>query len=307
MKTGILFIVLMSSCFSWAQFKVEAKLDTADILIGQQTYLRFRTEGVNNPAAIEWPDFRAALPTEIALIETSAASKIPGTEDIYELSLLITSWDSGYFAIAPFSINYLGTAYETEALLFTVNNVAVDLAAAPKTIKGIYDEPFSFVDWVRSNWLLLVCIVLGSILILLIFKLLRTRKSGNPEHSSELSSLLPHELALKRLELLSKESTYKWEDKKPFFSDLTEILREYLEGRFYVPAIEQTSGETLESVRHLGLDQQWQDHFRSLLHTADMVKFAKESTNDDVAERLLNRSKEFILVTLPVQTSEEDE
>jgi hypothetical protein len=306
MRITALIIGLFTSIASLAQFSIEAKLDTAEILVGEQTHLRLIADGVNNPTAIEWPDFRATLPSEIELIETSAAKRISGTEDRYELSLLITSWDSGYYAIAPIPIRYLGEASETEALLFTVNNVQIDLQEGPKSIKDIYEEPFNLLDWLQNNWTLVILALLGLALIYLLIRLSKRKHISVPKEKVVIT-LLPHEQALKELEKLESKKSFREKNKKPFYSELTRILRAYLEDRFFVPAPEQTTEETLQSLTYLSLDQEWQDHFKSMLRTADRVKFAKERTNDTIAEQLLVRSKEFVLATQPIPKSEVDE
>ena len=246
------------------------------------------------------------LPQEIELIETSAAKRISNTESDYELSLLITSWDSGYYAIEPLPITYLGEETETEALLFTVNNVQVDLQDGPKTIKGIYEEPFNLVDWTRSNWTLILLTLLGLALIYLLIRLSKRKRVALPAEK-EVILLPPHEQALVDLEKLKSKKSHTETDKKPFYSELTGILRRYLEDRFFVPAPEQTTEETLQSLKYLSLDQEWQDHFKSLLRTADRVKFAKERTTDTIAEQLLVRSRDFVIGTKPIPKSEVDE
>ena len=44
-----------------------------------------------------------------------------------------------------------GDTVGTEALLLTVNSVAVDTTGAIKDIKEIYEVPWGWVDWVRAN------------------------------------------------------------------------------------------------------------------------------------------------------------
>lgn len=312
MRISTVIVVFLMSLSSWAQFQLEARLDTSQITVGEQTQLRFTLHGIGSPAAIVWPGFRDALPSEIELIETSAVQKIPDAIDSYELSILITAWDSGYYAIAPMPITYLDKELETEAMLFTVNNIPVNLEAAPKDIKEIFEEPFNLLDWIRNNWIGLAIVCLIILLILLISRLLKNRKDNSNLLSSPKFNVPPHDRALMRLAELRNRELHISTDKKPFYSELTAILREYLENRYFVPALEQNSSETIESVRYLGLDQQWLDHFRSLLRTADRVKFAKEDASDQISEQHLSISKEFILATIPVAEpestpSEEDE
>ncbi|NNC82039.1 MAG: hypothetical protein HKN79_00540, partial [Flavobacteriales bacterium] len=84
------------------------------------------------------------------------------------------------------------------------------------------------------------------------------------------------------------------------YSELTDTLRAYLEGRYGVPALEQTSKEIMQDIRYKGLSSEDQDYLQSLLFTSDMVKFAKENPSSSVAVDHLERAFRFIERTRPV-------
>ena len=76
---------------------------------------------------------------------------IHGIDVPYSLQqpIIITSWDSGYYAIKPLTVTYDGIDYSTEAMLLSVMTIEVDTTAAPMDIKPIYLEPFSIKDWFK--------------------------------------------------------------------------------------------------------------------------------------------------------------
>ena len=60
-----------------------------------------------------------------------------------------------------------------------------------------------------------------------------------------------------------------------FQTQLTYILREYLEGRYDIHALESTTDDILTSLRSIGVPDEWRVQLRQMLQTADLVKFAK--------------------------------
>lgn len=307
MRTLLLFISILVAQTAIAQGpRFSSSLDTAMIRIGEQTYVHLKAEGIQDPEALKWPIITDTLHRAVEVIQVDPVDTI-SSEDGFSLDLqiLITSWDSGYYAIRPLQLNYDGKDYQTEALLLSVNTVAVDTSAAPVDIKPIYEEPFSFKDWIQMNWpyVLAVAILIG-----LIFLILRMKRKGEIDvfGPAPVQVIPAHELAWTRLESLKNKEPGEL-GKKAYYSELTETLRSYLEDRYRVKALEQTSAEILESVRYTGMDAGSMDYLRSLLLTADMVKFAKESPGSQVMENHLERAFEFIARTKREEVVEEED
>lgn len=129
-------------------------------------------------------------------------------------------------------------------------------------------------QFIKKNWWWLL-ITLASVLTLLYFLFFRKknirqlfRKIPIPEPA--------HQVALRELERIRNEK--KWQSGKylEFYSELTEVLRRYIESRFGVFALEMTSDQTLDSVAELSeISQHQLNMLRQILYTADTVKFAK--------------------------------
>ena len=82
------------------------------------------------------------------------------------------------------------------------------------------------------------------------------------------------------------------EDSKEYYTKLTDTLRRYIEERYGFSAMEMTSSEIID--RLMSTDQQSLDELRQLFTTADLVKFAKYSTQINENDANLVSAIDFI-------------
>ncbi|MBL8013083.1 MAG: hypothetical protein JNN05_04475, partial [Candidatus Omnitrophica bacterium] len=109
-------------------------------------------------------------------------------------------------------------------------------------------------------------------------------------------------VADEQLSWLNKQGLSSPGEFRTYFTELSTIIRTYLEQRFEIRAPEMTTQEFLESMKDSSvLHQQHKDILKELLQTADMVKFAKHQPNGeraalcfDLARRMVNETKPAI-------------
>lgn len=302
MKYLFISYVLIISSLGFCQ--LESKLDTNLLRIGEQTQFRIRWDGFQSGDSIQWPLLEDTLHAAVEIIEYSEVDTLESGS--LERSLTITSWDTGYHAIRPIPVTVNGETYTTEAALLGVRTVEVDTSAAPLDIKPIQAEPFSLKDWIQVYWPYLAgfLAVLG-----IIWFLLKARRKGgvkHPEMAAE-PAIPIHVRCLEALEQMAKGIEWTERDAKAYYSRLTDILRDYLEGRYGIPAHEQTSNEILDALRYRGLSPAAQDELKGLMLTADMSKFAKERPGQEARHRHLQDAIGFIRNTKIEEQSNPDE
>ena len=102
-------------------------------------------------------------------------------------------------------------------------------------------------------------------------------------------------IALKKLELIQKEKIWAKGEIKEYHFQITDVIREYIEKRFGVFAIEMTTNEILESFDNIDLISE-QDYFKlkQILELADNVKFAKYKALQNENDLSLKNSFEFV-------------
>jgi hypothetical protein len=110
--------------------------------------------------------------------------------------------------------------------------------------------------------------------------------------------LPPHEIALKELEELRDKKLWQNNKIKEFHSELTEIIRKYIEGRFGIPALEMISDDIIESINRLDIDNRKKEELTEMLRLADLVKFAKESPLPSEHDLSFNNALDFVKGTI---------
>ncbi len=267
------------------QIKATAKLDSNEITIGQQVKLQlsiqYRVDGGKHIQVL-WPEIADTIRKEVEVVSQSKIDTTIDKNDPYLFTqtqtLNITSFDSGYWAIPPFKFLAGDTnGIFTDPLLLQVNTIAADTTQAIKDIKEPYEQEYTWIDWIKDNTLI-VCVFTGSLLVLLIFFLIMryTRKVVVPMVEVEIPKIPAHIIAYEKLEKLKGENLWQNGKLKLYHSQLTDIVREYIENRFKIQALEQTTDEILFGFRNVSIDEQSKTKLKQVLILADLVKFAKE-------------------------------
>jgi hypothetical protein len=91
----------------------------------------------------------------------------------------------------------------------------------------------------------------------------------------------PHVLALGRLEELQRSGRLASEAPRLVIGELSEILREYLGGRYRLLALDMTSTELLNALAYVDLRQVALDEMRRFADDSDLMKFAGLAASPD--------------------------
>lgn len=302
-----LLYILLFFAFSFQvtaqQYKVEVKTDTTAILIGEQVQVTLKIDYRRDLGSINIA-FPTLYDTISEFVEIVSKSKIdtvvPDKEDPYQViqkqTIVLTSFDSGYYVIPPFQFVVNNDTVETEAFLLEVNTLEVDTTQGIFDIKQPISEPFSFIDWLKENWWWMAAILALVIFIILVIRYLKKKKPK--EVVEEVIPETPfHIIALEKLEKLNQEKLWQSGKVKEYHSHISEILREYIENRYQVNALEETTAEILHGLRLQQITPEIMNKLTQTLTLADLVKFAKEQPLQQENEQSLNTAIAFIHAT----------
>ena len=81
---------------------------------------------------------------------------------------------------------------------------------------------------------------------------------------------------------------------KEYYSTLTDIAREYIEGQFGVNAVEMTTDEILEEVRGLDFEPSVYGKLKDTMELADLVKFAKYNASSLESDHAMTDMTDFV-------------
>jgi hypothetical protein len=221
--------------------------------------------------------------------------------------LKITSFDSGYYAIPPFQIKYkepggqLIQYTETEALLLEVSTVPVNMEEEIRDIKAPIEAPYTFRE--ALPWI--IGVVLAIALGYFVFYFLKKRKKDEPVFKAPAKPKLPpHQIALGALDNLRFKKIWQSGRIKDYHTELTDIIREYLNGRFFIHALEMTTDEIMEALNTTASNDQAKQKIRQTLMMADLVKFAKMQPLPLEHDTSLNNAFGFVKETMHIAVPE---
>ena len=280
-KLVILFFLFFGFTTASAQrIKATARLDSTNILLGDQVKLFLE---INHPKNVEvqFPHVPDTIAGYVEVLQHSEIDTFETDNDEYQKqiqSYLITSFDSGSYRIPPywFKINMNGRvdSIPSNGVTLNVHTMAIDTTHGPVDIKMPYAAPLTLKEVTPY---ILGIILIGAILFFILYSIKR-RKKNKPVFAKPKKPKEPaHIIALRELDRIKNEKIWQKGKTKEYYSEVTETLREYIEDRFNIPAMEQTSDETLESFRNKRdlVKKQSLEKLSQILTLADLVKFAK--------------------------------
>ena len=300
-KISILIIILAFSGNTFAQnHSASAHLDSNTILIGDQINLTLR---FSSNAAVQVA-FPAYCDTCIAGIEIVKRSSIDTLNKEFGKGIelqqqwTITSFDSGTYLIPPFGFYGKDSTLlaETESLLLNVNTIPVDTTLAIKDIKEPLSAPLTLREMLP--FIIIALIIFGLLVggFFLIRHLKNKTKPKNPLQK-EKSKLPAHIIALQDLDILWNKKLCQSGHVKQHYSELTDIVRTYMENRWDIAAMEMVSSEIIEALEPLHLSTDVMKKLEKTLHLADMVKFAKGNPLPDENNISYHNIVDFVEIT----------
>lgn len=264
-----------------AQVQAEAKIDSLQLFIGQQTDL---TLSVTYDATqkLVMPDIKLGQEL-VPNIEVVSVGK-PDTAVLNDGKRLtvsqtytITPWDSSFYYLPPMQVMVDSQTYESNSLALKVYTVDIDTLHLDQFFppNGIMELTFSWEEWqlvALGLWLLLL---MAACIGLLFYHVMH----GKPivRFVRRKKKLPPHQVAMDEIERIKSERKWAEEDSKEYYTLLTDTLRNYIRDRYGFNAMEMTSSEIIERLISEN-NEEALDELREIFRTADLVKFAKYST-----------------------------
>jgi hypothetical protein len=222
---------------------------------------------------------------------------------------VISVFDTGTFVIPPFPVAYFPTdslreykLMEASAITIYVESVIQDEERQLRDVKPPIDIPY---DYYTLFTLIFSILLIGALLYLGYRFYLKRRETGyfikqpKPPRPA-------HEVALEALEELLGKNLLSDGMIKAFYSDISEIIRRYIEGRYFIPALEETSREILKELKDQDITEDMLINAKEILELSDLVKFAKYKPSDKEHISVVDWTRKFIEGTMVIFTNQED-
>ena len=308
MKIKLYLLLLLSTTIFAQQKQVVTSIDVTKNKIGAEFKLTLKTS-VDTTTKVIFPNAKT-----FGALEVIRSYKIDTikNKDRYELvkKYGLTQFDSGKYSIPSVKVLINNKPFFTDSIKVEVSNVVVDtLKQKMYDIKPIA-EVTSSKSWI---WKLLLILVLLAGIAAFVYWWLKIRQKKEIE---EEIFKTPIEKATSLLNTLEKKELWQKGEVKAYYSELTDITRNYIEEAIDIPAMESTTSELIEGIRvaslkkKMVLTQETIENLERVLKQADLVKFAKSKPLDfEITEDRKKIEKAIITLdkSIPVVVETEDD
>jgi hypothetical protein len=170
-------------------------------------------------------------------------------------------------------------------------------------IKGQMKYPVTFKEILPWAALALVVAVAGYLL----FRYIKRRKENRGLFERPVVQDPPHIVALRELDRIRGEQLWQNGEEKLFYTGVTDALREYIEARYNVSAMEKTTSEIMEDLSDKKIEPRYYKELDELFKTADLVKFAKYVPQAAENEEAIPMAVRFVNAAFEQQLQEADQ
>ena len=303
-KNIFIILVLTFSINLLAQeISVTASTDTTDYMIGDQIQYSLFIK-MNKDVYIINPFFRDSLKNiDVLEISDPVAEENEDGKSV-KYNYVLSRFDSAQVTIPPIKIEYRTKADSalkfvlSNAVTFNVHRMNVAMEEEIKDIK----PPIRLFDYLFIIYILIVIIVL----VIGYFIYRKYFKNKPQTEIKPIAEKIPlHQLTLRKLEQLDKEELWQKGFVKDYHSKITDIIREYFEKQFGLPALERTTTESLKLLSKHPQGIKVLDISSQFLSNADLVKFAKFTPLENVNREMMTQAKDIVKKTVSVQKDAE--
>ncbi|HLT51027.1 MAG TPA: hypothetical protein VKZ93_03660 [Arenibacter sp.] len=287
---------------------ISTSVDTTAIKIGEQVHFKVTVE-TDSTAQVIFPEGQTFSPLETVealMIDTLRKEDRMTLQRTYAL----TQFDSGSYKLPSQQIMINGKPFFTDSLVIHVSSVPVDTVNQKMyDIKPLIQvEKSGSFPWATVLWILAILLVVAALLYWFVF-----RKKPLSEEE-KIALLPPFERAILGLKQLENSKYLIQDDYKSYYSELTDIVRSYLEEDVHVSALESTTDQLMDKLElmkdagKLKLEQETLQQFKKILQTSDLVKFAQSKPETSVAEQDRRSVEQIVIKTkeaIPEPTEEE--
>lgn len=288
----VLALGLLPVCAQQISFK--ATIDSTALLIGQQSLMHLEVSG---PASLKYtfPVFQGdTLVKGIEVVQYGPLDtlEIANNQIRIKKDYLVTSFDSGLYYIPPVKILAGLDTIQSNEMVLKISTYSVDTTKVKIfDIKGVQKAPFVFGDYLLT---LLLFLFIWALALLVIWFILKKKYGKEKEKLTAEQMLPPHVVAIMELDRLKSEKIWKIGKNKEYYTNLSDILRKYIQRRFMINALEMTTDEILVLFKRDKSTQSVYQNLRQILQLADLVKFAKIQPLENENEMSIMNSYLFV-------------
>jgi hypothetical protein len=304
-----LFLCLLSISLFAQTKKVTTSVNVTKNKIGAEFKLTLKAD-VDTLSKVKFPESKY-----FGALEVIQSYKIDTVKNGARYELIkkygLTQFDSGKYTIPRIPVMINGKVSFSDSIKVEVNDVKVDtLKQKMYDIKDIAQVESPMGTW----WIYVLIALIIAVAGFFIYKFIK--KIQTKEKVEVIVYKTPIEKATTLLQQLESKELWQKGEIKHYYSELTDIARNYIEEEIHIPAMESTTSELIEGLRKaakqqkLKLSNETVENLEKVLKQADLVKFAKVKPLDFEIEEDKKRISNSIVTihkSIPEIVEDDDE
>lgn len=303
-----IFLFLLSSAIFAQQKQVETSIDTTKNKIGAEFKLTLKTV-VSSKSKVVFPKQKSFGSLEV--IQSYPVDTVK-KNDTYELikKYGLTQFDSGKYVIPSVQILIDKKPYFSDSIRVEVANVKIDtLKQKMFDIKDITADDNGIGDWWKYVLALIIILGIGAF----VYWFVKKRQQKKIEEEVYKT---PIEKATSLMNNLEQKELWQKGEIKEYYSELTDIARNYIEEAIHIPAMESTTSELIMAIKtastkkKMALTPETVENLERVLRQADLVKFAKSKPLEFEITEDRNKIQKVILTldnAIPTEVPDEED
>ncbi|MFT6850561.1 MAG: hypothetical protein ACJATA_001376 [Sphingobacteriales bacterium] len=305
MRNVLIFILLglFSLKTSGQTPTISAQSDTTSGLIGDPITVKFTLSGAEN-TSFDWPLISDTLGGLEILSQSGLDTANENNKISISKSYQVTAFDSGSYTV-PIMV-FQGISANGDSLVIASNplNMRIDLmsidsAGVERAIKPPVDIPLTFEEvapYIIGGLLLLIALFL-------IYYFWKKRKNRLAGIVPEKPLIPAHIEAIEALKVLENQRLWENDKVKEHYSELTHILKQYLDRVFQIE-ISATTSELIQKMKTLPITSEQVSEVERALNWSDIVKFAKGIPLEEMHMQAIEVIRKVVHATKPKEGGE---
>ena len=286
-----------------ARLSVSASVDSTTLIQASKAMIKVEVSGAGDGGQLvaapeAGQDYNGI---EVSSIKADTVKLGDGMSKIvYDIA--IQPFDPRTYTQPPFAYAVGSDTARSEALTLKVLEVDLDSLTDINPMESVVSVNRRWYDFI-PDWTIWILVgILVAVIAVAAYLLFKRDKNVFVRKKKETP---PYDLAVMRLnELQAKKLPQSGRDKE-YYTELTDILRQYLEGRFGINAMEMSSTQIIYAMRHNAETKPGSDLMKQVLEIADFVKFAKVRPLPDDNVKSFNSALKFVEDSKPLPPAEE--
>jgi hypothetical protein len=293
---GLIF--LFSFTVTAQNISVKATTDKTEYQVGDYIYYTIQADH-DKSVQVYPPDIKDSLGSVAVIKKENAVDQEKDGKVTTTYKYILSGYDSMQVTLPSVAVLYHAPGDSamryaaTNTISILIKTLKVDPKAEIKDVKAPIKIPL---DW---RWIALWALI-AVIIILVIYYLYRAYRKKKLQNQPERKVIvLPsYTIALNALHSLEEQKLWQKGQIKEYHSNITEIIRQYFEARFKMPALELPTSEAVELLKKReGTEAIWDTTYK-FLSNADLVKFAKFVPLSSVNEEMMKQAYEIVNNTI---------